>query len=159
MRKQTRKIKFLNLKATKNGHLIKTIIPSKHILKQGKEALSGGIRDNKGYNNLSKGEKISLKELSERSDKIITKTYKGGAVVIMDEKDYVSEAHRQFKNHNEKFNKYPTTANAKLLNHITQRFKQEKLLKEKIADGLKMSNPKPPKVYMERKIHKKDNPV
>ena len=127
-------------------------------MKQGKEALSGGISDNKGYNNLSKGEKIALKELSERSGIIITKADKGGAVVIMDQKDYISEAQREFKNHHEKFSKYPTTANAKLLNDITQRFKQEKLLKEKIADGLRMSNPKPPKFYIERKIHKKDNP-
>ena len=122
------------------------------MLKQGKEGLSRGISDNKGYNNLSKGEKIALKELSERSGIIITKADKGGAVVIMDQKDYISEAQREFKNHHEKFSKYPTTANAKLLNDITQRFKQE------IADGLRMSNPKPPKFYIERKIHKKDNP-
>ena len=31
-------------------------------------------------------------------------------------------------------------------------------LKQKIADGLKVSNPKTPKFYMEPKIHKKDNP-
>ena len=40
MTNETRKIKFSNLKATKNGDLIKTITPSKHILKQRKENLN-----------------------------------------------------------------------------------------------------------------------
>ena len=36
----TRKIKFSNLKATRNGHLIKTITPLKHILEQQIENLN-----------------------------------------------------------------------------------------------------------------------
>ena len=38
------------------------------------------------------------------------------------------------------------------------RFKKEKLLKEKIADGLKVSNPKTTKFYKQPKTHKKDKP-
>ena len=55
-------------------------------------------------------------------------------------------------------NKDPTTTNVKLVNDTIQRFKKEKLLKEKIADGLEVSNPKTPKFYMQPKIHEKDNP-
>ena len=40
MRNETQKIKLSNLKATKNRHLINTITPSKHILKQQKANLN-----------------------------------------------------------------------------------------------------------------------
>ena len=36
-----------------------------------------------------------MKELSEREDIAITKADKGGGVVIVDVKDYISEAERQ----------------------------------------------------------------
>ena len=44
------------------------------------------------YNNLTKSERISMTELSEREDIIITKADKGGEVVIVDLKDYIKEA-------------------------------------------------------------------
>ena len=40
MKNETQKIKLSNLKATKNRHLINTITPSKHILKQQKANLN-----------------------------------------------------------------------------------------------------------------------
>ena len=55
-------------------------------------------------------------------------------------------------------NKDPTTTNAKLVNDTIQKFKKEELFKEKNADGLKVSNPKTPKFYIQPKIHNKDNP-
>ena len=54
-------------------------------------------------------------------------------------------------------NKDPTTTNAKLVNDTTQRFKKEKLLKEKNGNGLKVSNAKNPKFCMQPKIHRKEN--
>ena len=62
----------------------------------------------------------------------------------MDVKDYINEAHRQLNNKIDYkiLNKDSTTTNAKLVNDTIQRFKKEKLHKEKIADGLKVSNPK-----------------
>ena len=136
----------------KKWNQIKAITSSKHILKQQEEKFN-----NKGYNNLSNGERIAMKELSDHSDIIITKADKGGAVVIMDVKDYVIEAHRQLNNKDDYkiLNKDPTTANAKLVNDTIQRFKKEKLLKEKITDGLKVSNAKTPKFYMQPKIQKR----
>ena len=89
---------------------------------------------NKGYNNLSKGERIAMKVLSDHTDIIITKADKGGAVVFMDVKNYINEAHRQLNNkdHYKILNKDPTTTNAKLVNDTIQRFKKEKLLKKKL---------------------------
>ena len=52
----------------------------------------------KPYNNLTKSERTSMKELSERVDIIITKAEKGGAVVIVDVKDYIKQAERQLNN-------------------------------------------------------------
>ena len=47
-----------------------------------------------------------------------------------------------------------------MVNDTVQRFKKEKLVKKKIADGLKVSNLKTQyeKFNMQPKIHKKDNP-
>ena len=49
------------------------------------------------HDNLTKQERIALKNLQERSDIIITKADKGGAVVIWDVKDYIREADRQLQ--------------------------------------------------------------
>ena len=98
-----------------------------------------------------------MKELSDHTDIIIIKANKGGAVVIIDVKDYINEVHRQSnnKNHYKILNKDPTATNAKLVNDTIQRFKKKKLLKEKIADSLKVSSPNTPKFYVQPKIHKK----
>ena len=114
----------------KNNHTMKTYIEAtERELKQKRD-----ISDNKGYNNLSKDERIAMKELSDHTDIIITKADKGGAVVFMDVKNYINEAHRQLNNkdHYKILNKDPTTTNAKLVNDTIQRFKKEKLLKKKL---------------------------
>lgn len=114
------------LKPQSNKTYIKTFIETtERELKQ-----QGDISDNKRYNNLSKGERIVLKELSDLADLIITKASKGGAVVII--KDNINEAHRQLKNkdHHKRLKKDPTATSAILGNDIIQRFKKEKLLKE-----------------------------
>ena len=45
-----------------------------------------------------------------------------------------------------------------MVNQTIERFKNEKLLLQKIADGLKITNPKTPKFYISPKIHKPNNP-
>ena len=45
-----------------------------------------------------------------------------------------------------------------MVNQTIERFKNEKLLPQKIADGLKITNPKTPKFYISLKIHKPNNP-
>ena len=44
-----------------------------------------------------------------------------------------------------------------MVNQTIERFKNEKLLLQKIADGLKITNPKTPKFYISPKIHKPNN--
>ena len=102
----------------------------------------------------------SMKELSEREDIIITKASKGGAVVIMDVKDYIKETERQLNN-TENFKKLqedPTATNMKLVNDAIERFKKQKLINEKVAEGLKRNDPKTPTFYLHPKIHKEGNP-
>ena len=45
-----------------------------------------------------------------------------------------------------------------MVNQTIERFKNEKLLPEKIADGLKTTNPKTPKFYISPKIYRPNNP-
>ena len=49
----------------------------------------------KPYNNLTKSERTSMEELSDQEDIIIAKSDKGGAIIIVDVKDYIKEAEGQ----------------------------------------------------------------
>ena len=109
----------------------------------------------KPYNNLTKSERTSMKELSERVGITITKAEKGGAVVIVDVKDYIKQAERQINNtkNYRKLQEDPTVTNMKFVKNTIERFKKQKLINEKIADGLKRNDPKTPKLYLRPKIH------
>ena len=80
-----------------------------------------------------------MKELSEREDIIITKADKGGAVVIVDVKDYIKEAEGQLNNteNYKKLQEDPTATNMKSINDAIERFKNQKLVNQKVAEGLK----------------------
>ena len=114
----------------------------------------------KPYNNLTKSERTSMKELSERVGITITKAEKGGAVVIVDVKDYIKQAERQIDNtkNYRKLQEDPTATNMKFVKNTIERFKKQKLINEKVADGLKRNDPKTPKLYLRPKIHKEGNP-
>ena len=107
------------------------------------------------YNNLIKSERTSMKELSERVGITITKAEKGGAVVIVDVKDYIKQAERQINNtkNYRKLQEDPTVTNMKFVKNTIERFKKQKLINEKVADGLKRNDPKTPKLYLRPKIH------
>ena len=118
-----------------NHHTINTYVEAvKKDIEQSKTVPPKKIRSN-----LSKDEKVALKDLSKRDDIIITNADKGGAVVIMDVNDYIREAKRQL---NEPRNykvlaKDPTTTNNDLINQTIDRFTKEQLINENIANGLK----------------------
>ena len=82
----------------------------------------------KRYNNLTKSERTSMKELSEREDIIITKADKGGAVVIADVKDYMKEVERQLNNteNYRKLQQDPTATNLKLVNDNDKKIQETK---------------------------------
>ena len=96
----------------------------------------------KPYNILTKSEKTSMKELSEQEDIIITKAEKGAAIVIVDVKDYIKEAERQLNN-TENYRKRQedlAATNMKLVNDTIERLKKQKLINEKVAEGLKRND-------------------
>ena len=101
-----------------------------------------------------------MEELAKRKDLIITNADKGGAVVIMDTDSYIKEANRQLsdKASYKQLTQDPTLQHNRMVNQTIERFKNEKLLPQKIADGLKITNPKTPKFYISPKIHKPNNP-
>ena len=110
--------------------------------------------------NLTYKEHAAMEELAKRKDLIITNADKGGAVVIMDTDSYIKEANRQLsdKASYKQLTQDPTLQHNRMVNQTIERFKNEKLLPQKIADGLKITNPKTPKFYISPKIHKPNNP-
>lgn len=110
--------------------------------------------------NLKKDEIQALEELRQRDDLIFTKADKGGALVIMDVQDYIREAERQLsdKRTYKKLPSDPTTMYAERINKTIDRFKEEGVISEKVADGLKTVDPKTAKLNLCPKIHKEGNP-
>ena len=93
-------------------------------------------------------------------DLIITNADKGGALIIMNTDSYIKEDNQQLshKASYKQLTQDPTLQHNRMVNQTIERFKNQKLLPKKIADGLKVINPKIPKFYMSRKIHKPNNP-
>ena len=69
------------------------------------------------------------------------------------------EAERQLNNteNYKKIQEDPTATNMKLVNDTIGRFKNQKLINQKVAEGLKRNDPKTPKFYLRPKIHKEGN--
>ena len=95
-----------------------------------------------------------------RDDIIICNADKGGAVVIMDIKDYITEANRQLTDITfyKELPRDTTELHCKLVNDCIERFKKSGKLSEKLADGLKVTEPRTPLFYLLPKIHKEDIP-
>ena len=110
--------------------------------------------------NLTYKEHAAMEELAKRKDLIITNADKGGAVVIMDTDSYAKEANRQLsdKASYKQSTQDPTLQHNRMVNQRIERFKNEKLLPQKLADGLKVTKPKTPKFYFSSKTHKPNNP-
>ena len=92
--------------------------------------------------NLSEKKDKAL-ELKEKDDIIVTNTDKGGAVVILDEKDHEKECKKQLNNtkNYKHLQKDPTATNNKLVYNITKRFENKKLIQTNISEGLKINSP------------------
>ena len=154
----------------KNHHTIDTFVEKKAVKtdiectrtfkpKQPYPKCTRTFKPKQPYPNLDLGERETIKELSTREDIVITNPDKGGAVVIVYKNDYIKEAEPQS---NDKDNYHilpqdPTLANNKLVNQAIDRFKKEKLIIEKIADGLKTLALRTPRFYIAPKIHKPGN--
>ena len=113
----------------------------------------------KPHKSLTKIERTSMKELSEREDIIITKADKDDAAVIVDVKDYIKGAEQQLNNtkNYKKRQEDQTATNMKLVNDTIERFKKQKLINEKVSEGLKRNGPRTLNFYLRPKIHKEGN--
>ena len=91
--------------------------------------------------NLTKNEEIALNNLMKRTDIIICKADKGGATVIIDVNDYISEANRQLEDGNfyRNLNSDPTENHLDLVNNAIDSLQRHNHISEKLANGLKMS--------------------
>ena len=85
---------------------------------------------------MTKDERTALQELSERDDIVITKTDKGGAVVIIDVKDYIREAESQLKNKDnyDRLKYDPTETHNRSVNGTIERFEKQNMMKEKVTE-------------------------
>ena len=139
-----------------NHHTINTYVEAvKKVIEQTKT-----VPPKKITSNLSKDEKVALKDLSKRDNIIIANADKGGAVVIMDVNDYIREAKRQLNDpRNYKvLAKNPTATNNDLINQTINRFKKEQWINDNIANGLKNPSPRTLQFYIFPKIDKERNP-
>ena len=101
-----------------------------------------------------------MEELAKKKYLIITNADKGEAAVIMDTDSDISEANRQLSD-NASYKKLAqdvTLQYNRMVNQTIERIKNEKLLPQETADGLKATNPKKTKFYISPKIHKPNNP-
>ena len=91
---------------------------------------------------------------------VITNIDKGGAVVIMDVKDYVEECERQLNNtgNYNRLQKGPTATNNELVHSVIKRFETVTLFRKNITEGLKINSPRNPRFYTQPKIYKERNP-
>ena len=110
--------------------------------------------------NLTKSEREALLNLQKRDEIIIAKTDKGGAVVILDSKDYIVEANRKLNDNNnyEQTDFDPTESYTKNIKSDISNLKNENLLTLKTANSLLEEKIKTPEFHLLPKIHKANNP-
>ena len=105
-------------------------------------------------------EHAAIEELAKRKDLVTTNADKGGTVAIMDTDSYIKQANRQLSDQAsyKQLTEDLTLQHNKMVNQTIERFKDEKVLPQKIADGLKVTNPKTQNFYTTPEIHKPNNP-
>ena len=98
--------------------------------------------------NLTYKEHAAMEELAKRKDLITTNVDKGWATFIMDTDSYIKEANQQLsdKASDKHLPQYPTLQHNRMVYQTIVRLKNEKLLPQKITNGLKITNPKTPNV-------------
>ena len=135
-----------------NHHSIETFI--KAVNKSVESVIRGNPIKSKSNLDKRERERDALKELSERTDMLITNADKGGAAVILETKDYINEANRQLNvtSSYKKLPNDPTVTHNKLINDAIDRFKQEQLMPKETAETLKIKDPEVPKFHMLQKI-------
>ena len=110
------------------------------------------------HNNLTKEETSALTDLKHDPTIIIKPADKGGAIVILNTEDYITEAHRQLNNtnHYHTLRNDPTPNFHKEIQQYIQSIQQH--LDKNTYRFLKTQNPNTARFYLLPKIHKEGNP-
>lgn len=110
--------------------------------------------------NISFEERKAISSLAKRSDIVIKPADKGGAVVIMNKTDYISEAHRQLNN--PIFYKHldydPTEEFKAVVQDTVNDLVKDNQLGDKAVRSLVPLSPVPGRFYLLPKIHKENCP-
>lgn len=111
--------------------------------------------------NLNKRERAALKRLSNNRGIIIKPADKGGATVIVNTKDHITEAMWQLSNEEyyKKSRKDLTLDHEQLINQYIDELISNKDLERGTGQLLKPTNSTTPIFYMLPKIHKPNNPL
>ena len=111
-------------------------------------------------NNLNKREREALNRLSNNKDIIIKPADKGGATVILNTSDYITEAMRQLSNEEyyEKVEKDLTSEHEQLINQCINNMIDNGELEKDTGQLLKSTDSRTPIFYMLPKIHKPNHP-
>ena len=124
------------------------------ILKQELRKLPGNVRIK---DNLTKADRLALKELSNRSDLVIKKADKGSSIVVMDREDYIFEAERQLgvSKHYKQIDEPQFPKNCEIFNQILNEMRLKKLISMKEYNFLRTSRDSRERIfYLLPKIHK-----
>ena len=124
------------------------------------------IRERLAYNhrfqrdNLNKRERVALKRLSNNKDIIIKPADKGGATVILNTGDYITEAMRQLNNEEyyKRVEEDLTLQHEQLINQLISDLINNGDLDMDTGQLLRPANSRTPIFYMLPKIHKPNNP-
>ena len=111
-------------------------------------------------NNLNQRERAALNRLRNNKDIIIKPADKGGATVIQNTSDYITEAMRQLSNE-EYYRKVEydlTSEHEQLINQCINNMIDNGDLEEDIGQLLRSTDARTPIFYMLPKIHKPNNP-
>ena len=106
--------------------------------------------------NLNSEEHEAVLNLAKNKDLVIKLVDKGGALVLMDLKDYIEKCMDllQDRTHYARTGQDLTASVADDLNQILRNFKREKLIKENVADYLTSKSPRTAQFYILPKVHK-----
>ena len=107
--------------------------------------------------NLTKSDRIAIKELKSKQDIVIKSADKGSAIVIMDRDDYVFEAERQLKinRHYRQINEPQFPKNCEIFNRILEEMRLKRLISSKEFNYLRATQDSRERIfYLLPKIHK-----
>ncbi|XP_064464338.1 uncharacterized protein LOC135375592 [Ornithodoros turicata] len=110
--------------------------------------------------NVTKAEHDSISALKQRSDIVIKKADKGGALVIMDKETYIAEGMRQLgcQTFYRPLENDPTNDISTKITKTLKGLKVSKKIDDNLFEYLLPHDPKPGRFYMLPKIHKPGNP-